>query len=147
MIAPMPIRPENKDRYPKEWKAISRRIRERGGNACEKCYAPNGGMIRRGVSREGVPVWRECGWSAYEDGASADDGSRVPDTGEDTVDWGRPVRVVLTVAHLDHTPENCAPDNLRALCQRCHNVYDAPMRARGIAERKKAQMACRDLLE
>lgn len=36
--------------------------------------------------------------------------------------------VVLTVAHLDHQPENCADDNLRALCQRCHNRYDAPHR-------------------
>lgn len=26
----------------------------------------------------------------------------------------------LTVHHLDHDPSNCAPDNLVALCQRCH---------------------------
>lgn len=31
---------------------------------------------------------------------------------------------VLTVAHLDHTPENVEPDNLRAMCQRCHLSYD-----------------------
>jgi 5-methylcytosine-specific restriction endonuclease McrA len=37
-------------------------------------------------------------------------------------------KVVLTVAHLDHTPENCDFDNLRALCQRCHNRYDAKHR-------------------
>ena len=37
-------------------------------------------------------------------------------------------RVVLTVAHLDHTPENNADDNLAALCQLCHNTYDAPKR-------------------
>lgn len=36
--------------------------------------------------------------------------------------------VVLTVAHLDHQPENCADENLRALCQRCHNRYDAKHR-------------------
>ena len=44
--------------------------------------------------------------------------------------------VVLTVAHLDHQPENNADDNLAALCQRCHNTYDAPMRAAGIKARK-----------
>jgi len=38
-------------------------------------------------------------------------------------------KVVLTIAHLDHTPENCEPENLRAWCQKCHNTYDAPMRA------------------
>ena len=37
---------------------------------------------------------------------------------------GNTARIVLTVAHLDHTPENCSLDNLRALCQRCHNRYD-----------------------
>ena len=42
-----------------------------------------------------------------------------PDTGS---------RVVLTIAHLDHTPENCEEWNLRALCQRCHNRYDTPFR-------------------
>ena len=34
------------------------------------------------------------------------------------------VRIVLTVAHLDHTPENCDYENLKALCQKCHNNYD-----------------------
>ena len=31
----MPIRPENKARYPKDWRQISVRIRERAGNRCE----------------------------------------------------------------------------------------------------------------
>jgi 5-methylcytosine-specific restriction endonuclease McrA len=33
--------------------------------------------------------------------------------------------IVLTTAHLDHRPENCARANLKALCQRCHLRYDA----------------------
>lgn len=40
-----------------------------------------------------------------------------------------PARIVLTIAHLDHNPQNCDPSNLRALCQRCHNRYDAKHRA------------------
>lgn len=32
--------------------------------------------------------------------------------------------VVLTIAHLDHMPENCQRANLKAMCQRCHLVYD-----------------------
>lgn len=31
---------------------------------------------------------------------------------------------VLTVGHLDHVPENCSDENLRAWCQGCHNRYD-----------------------
>lgn len=35
------------------------------------------------------------------------------------------IMIVLTIAHLDHQPENCADDNLRAWCQRHHLAYDA----------------------
>lgn len=46
--------------------------------------------------------------------------------------------VVLTVAHLDHQPENCADENLRALCQRCHNRYDQPHRRKNAAHTRRA---------
>ena len=48
-------------------------------------------------------------------------------------------RVVLTVAHLDHEPGNCDPDNLRAWCQRCHVTYDAKHHARNA--RRSRQLA------
>lgn len=38
----MPIRRENRSRYPANWKAISTSIRERAGNRCEQCGAENG---------------------------------------------------------------------------------------------------------
>lgn len=44
----MPIKPENRARYPKEWKAIVAQVRERSGDKCEgspafpDCRAPNG---------------------------------------------------------------------------------------------------------
>lgn len=31
----------------------------------------------------------------------------------------------LTVAHLNHTPEDCRRENLKALCSGCHLRYDA----------------------
>ena len=34
------------------------------------------------------------------------------------------LRVVLTIAHLDHMPEHNDRFNLRAWCQRCHLNYD-----------------------
>ena len=46
-------------------------------------------------------------------------------------------RVILTVAHLDHDPRNNADDNLAALCQKCHNTYDAPKRHGNRARREK----------
>ena len=48
-------------------------------------------------------------------------------------------QIVLTIAHLDHTPENNARENLRALCQKCHNKYDAKHRAETRRRRKKSQ--------
>lgn len=99
----MPIRPENKARYPKDWKAISGAIRMRAGNRCE-----------------GSPAYPEC---------QAENGQAHPVTGS---------RVVLTVAHLDHTPENCHPANLRAWCQRCHLNYDKHHHARTRQADRKA---------
>lgn len=112
----MPIRPENKARYPKDWKAISLSIRQdRAQWRCEQMDA--NGELGRCTAMQGEPH---------------------PITGG---------RVVLTVAHLDHQPENCAPDNLRAMCQRCHNLYDLPMRRAGIRERARAALATPDMLE
>jgi len=33
-------------------------------------------------------------------------------------------QVILTTAHLDHTPENCDDSNLKSFCQACHLNYD-----------------------
>ncbi len=92
----MPIRPENRKRYPPDWEAIRDRTLNRAGDHCE-----------------GSPSYPEC---------RAENGKPHPITGS---------RVILTIAHLDHTPENCDPENLRAWGQRCHNTYDGAHRAAG----------------
>ena len=96
----MPIKPENKKRYPANWKHIRASILERAHNCCEFCG-----------KRNHTHFWNEK--------------------------TGKMVEVVLTIAHLDHTPENCDPENLRALCQACHNRYDAKHRAETRAAVKK----------
>lgn len=95
----MPIRPENRGRYPVDWERISREIRfTRAKGRCEcngECGRPSDHLARgRCVNRHGMP--------AHATGS----------------------KVVLTVAHLDHTPENCDPANLKAMCQGCHLHYD-----------------------
>jgi 5-methylcytosine-specific restriction endonuclease McrA len=82
----MSILPENKKRYPANWKAIRAAILAECQNKCEFCGVEN---------------------YTVRDGA----------------------KIVLTIAHLDHVPENCAHENLRALCQKCHNGHDAKHRA------------------
>ena len=143
----MPIRHENKARYPADWKAISKRIRDRAGNRCEQCGVENGRMIYRG-SHEMMPAWRYADDPVFVSSRSPFDGSDLLGTSWDDFDKrkGDAVRVVLTVAHLNHTPEDCADENLRAWCQSCHNSYDAPMRRAGTAKRAKADMAIRDMI-
>ena len=144
----MPIRKENRDRYPKDWREFSQRTRDAAGNCCQACGVENGRMIYRG-SHELRPAWRYVNDSVFMPSRCAFDGSELHGTTWDDFQArkGGPARVVLTVAHLDHQPENCDTRNLRAWCQRCHNAYDAPMRRRGIAERAKAARAVGDMPE
>lgn len=139
----MPIRPENRARYPKDWAVISRRIRfERAGNRCEECGVTNhelGGRTPDGV-------WHKARVTGC-DRRLPKPGSEWWCDGPNGVHKLRIVRIVLTVAHLDHTPENCADDNLRAMCQRCHNLYDMKMRRAGIRARAFAHQMTLDLGE
>lgn len=115
----MPIRPENRDRYPTNWPAISRRIKELADWACE-C--------------DGRCGWRNC--ASIENTSiqcKATQGEPHPITG---------TTVVLTVAHLDHTPEHCDDDNLMAMCQGCHLSYDRQHHAETArATREAARLA------
>ena len=96
----MPIRASEKKRYPKDWPEISLGIRrDRAKWYCE-CVG-------------------ECGKAHVANSCGQRQGWPI--------DWahGGGPRVVLTVAHLNHTPEDCDPANLRAMCQACHLRYDA----------------------
>lgn len=138
----MPIRPENKDRYPSDWNEIRSRILIRANHRCEGCGVRNhelGGRTRDGK-------WHRAH-------ATGDNGMRLtwPKPGDHAACGAdglilRIVRIVLTIAHLDHTPENCAPDNLRAWCQRCHNRYDAKHRRAGIEARARKARAVAELI-
>ena len=102
----MPIRPEQRHRYPADWRRISHEL---------KCAAG----------------WK-CQGTAQFPACRAEHLRPHPETGS---------RVVLTVAHLDHQPENNGPENLRVLCQRCHLAHDREHHARNAAEtRRKKQI-------
>ena len=110
--ARMPIKPENKGRYPANWKAIRAGILERAAHCCE-----------------GSPAHPECRAANHQP---------HPETGS---------RVVLTVAHLDHTPENCGPENLRAMCQRCHLKYDAEHHRQNAWRTRRQKQGTADMWE
>ena len=140
----MPIRPENRARYPKDWKTVRARILERAGHKCESCGVVDGAV--GGRTGDGTWVYAQPGCGAANAGTYPKPGA-VGFCGPPGSGLVLPlVRIVLTIAHLDHTPENCEPSNLRAWCQRCHNRYDAKMRAAGIKARRRARYAIGDLV-
>lgn len=136
----MPIRPENKGRYPKNWPQISKAIRDRAGQRCERCRAPNGQWIARGDGKDAGTYMLTDGGETFD----AETGAFLGLSRGSEFNGASIVKVVLTVAHLDHQPENCDPENLRAWCQRCHNAYDAPMRRAGIKARARSKLAAGD---
>jgi hypothetical protein len=108
----VPIKPENRDKYPADWKAIRERIRNRAGNCCERCGLGNHliGYRVEGVFR------------------------RLMDAKPGTIlnlETGRHVkvfRVVCTVAHVNHTLDDHRDEVLAFWCQRCHLLHDAKHR-------------------
>lgn len=108
----MPIRPEERDRYPADWPAISKRIRfERAGGRCEcvgECGHDHGGQCH---ARHGEPH---------------------PTNGKPTV---------LTTAHRNHQPEDCRDANLAAWCAPCHLAYDADHHRANAARTRAARKA------
>ena len=115
----MPIKPENKARYPKEWKQIRLTILERAGHKCEKCQAPNRTRIARGTGKDANTYMLDNA-EVY----CADTGTYLGQCHMSEYEVLRMTDVVLTIAHLDHIPEHCGQENLRAWCQRCHLRYD-----------------------
>ena len=142
----MPIREENRARYPAEWKAISLAVREAAGQRCEQCNVRNHAIIFRGFHGD-RRAYRYQGDPVFLPSRCALDGSELLGTSWDDFHLVGTAKVILTVAHLDHQPENCARENLKALCQRCHNAYDAPMRRAGIRDRYRSSLAVGDLLK
>lgn len=126
----MPIKPENVARYPKDWPQIRQRVLERARHRCENCGVKNhalGGRTRRGLWLPAFPLgekllrteWPKPGTEAFCGHSVEVDGKRRY-IGEEL----RIIKIVLTIAHLNHTPEDCRLENLRAWCQKCHLAYD-----------------------
>lgn len=115
--------PIDYSKYPSDWKEISKQIRERAQNHCEclgECGVEHGGR---------------CG---------VKNGALVPRS------RARVTKIILTVAHMNHTPRDCRPENLRAMCQACHLRYDNDFHKKNAAKtryRKKVSAGQRELIE
>lgn len=120
----MPILPENRSRYPANWHTeIRPRILERAGHRCEfeGCGVANYAIGYR--DKAGSFIETQCPMIAH---AARLRGEKI-------------IKIILTIAHMDHVPEHCSDDNLKAACQRCHNRYDAEYRKQNRASRRAVQ--------
>lgn len=111
--------PFNKNKYPKDWPAISKRIRERSGGQCE-C--------------EG-----ECGLHRTHPGPR-----RCIERNGQPAKWAKGT-IVLTVAHMNHVEMDCRDENLKAMCQRCHLRYDQELHITNSYHTRKRGKAVGDL--
>lgn len=118
-------------RYPANWKEISYGIRfERAAGKCEQCQAPHGAYIIRSLANPyQYVVMDQDGDYTWPNGESVE---YLPSEYEDNF---KTVKVILTVHHIGidyadgttgnpHDKMDCRPDNLIALCQRCHLLAD-----------------------
>lgn len=95
----------NRHLYPADWEQMAFEIKQAAKWTCEGCGRP---CLRPGESvpdfvqrlSDEMPLW------LIYDPAN------------------HPRRFLLSVAHLDHRPQNCDRANLRAWCCPCHCRYD-----------------------
>lgn len=100
-------------KYPANWKTdIRPAILKRANNCCEECGVPNYAIGARDLngnwhnSKEICCMNSDVGYGYFGT-------------------YGvRDIKIVLTIAHLDHNVSNNDHSNLKALCQRCHLRLD-----------------------
>lgn len=131
----MPIKPENRKRYPdkKEWAAIRQHILARAGGVCERCAVAD----RAVGARDALGLFWAIGEIEQCDPliVAHNFGTSNPKT----------FKIILTIAHLDHQPEHNDYSNLAALCQKCHNAHDREFRKGNAAKTREAKRHARSL--
>ena len=166
----MPISPAAQKRYPPEWPQIRLQILERANWKCEhpgcgaahhavghwhresddrltwspltSIYGPindTGWNAERAAGaglcwpRTDVPLtWKQARAIAADEMAADPDGPQL-------------IVIVLTVAHLNHQPEDCRTENLAAWCQRHHLAYDLEHHQRNAYATRRKGKAIREL--
>ena len=117
------IMPINYSKYPDNWKTeIRPRILKRANDKCECCGYYNGMEV---IS---FKFQGKTSWIPYDD---------FKDKMNDIV--FKIVKVILTIAHLDHDETNhqVKDDRLMAMCQLCHLRYDSEEKKRRKKEKEQ----------
>ncbi len=113
-------------KYPRDWKEIRKRILERDNHCCKVCKVKNKELIFRGfLDKEEV---FQDGYGQIFDANTGEywfcdpTADIVPLSGKEDQ---KAIRVVLTIAHLNHDTNDNRDENLAALCQLHHLRHDS----------------------
>lgn len=100
--------PIDYSKYPPNWKTeIRPSILKRAGDRCERCGVKNYAIGYRDEDGKFHQVSKETAEALM------------------LIRKRTCFRIVLTVAHLNHDVTDNCPENLAALCQKCHLAHDA----------------------
>jgi len=127
----VPIRAELRHHYGRVWRTVTRpRILARAGNCCEQCLKPDREVVETRFLA-GRMWWRATSLPWINHRGQIQTPPRFYDA-------ERFIRVVLTIAHLNHVAGDDRDENLKALCQWCHLNYDLAHHHETRAARKDA---------
>lgn len=107
--------------YPENWKEIVAEKKRKHNNKCELCYAPNNAHLYRYDKRFNTPwSWDKTRFLVERIPAGDLTGAEERMSHIE----GKPVKIVLTVHHIDGDKTNNTDANLLLSCQRCHLRLD-----------------------
>ncbi len=122
-------------------------------------YPDNWNELAFAIKTEANWQCQACGRLCRKSGETlADFATRIEGQNTEFLDWvnqsaiadiyQHPQRFTLTVAHLDHVPQNCDRTNLKALCAPCHGTYDLKQmgRKRVLKAERHGQLRIDDVL-
>lgn len=110
-------------KYCKDWKTKVRpEILKRAKNKCESCGVNNYDTGYR--DNEGKFYNTKIIIDALENDGYDYFSYELSNCWDSLGNPTTPIKIVLTIAHLDHDINNNDYSNLKALCQRCHLRYD-----------------------
>jgi hypothetical protein len=114
--------PINYNDYPSNWKSqIRPYILARAKNRCEFCKVKNYASGVRGIDGK-LYSWEYIEEKLERHGIDLFDDVLANGLNKDGT--AKVIKIVLTVAHIDHDITNNNYRNLKALCQRCHLHHD-----------------------
>ena len=129
--------PMDRSLYPENWDELALAIKTEANWRCTECGRPcrqPGDSSEEAIARIEQSNHRKV--------------SELWDVVEDAKPVARLGRFKLTVAHLNHLPEDCDRNNLKALCAPCHGTYDLRQmgRKRVLKAERSGQLRLDDVL-